>query len=173
MVAARDRAVDRVPRGGTVNPDDKMQHLAGTLERVQWRGTDSFTALCPAHPDRHPSLSVRRGDRGLLVKCWSGCSVAQVVGALNITVRDLFFDQDADPREIAEARRQRAHERHQREQERRRDGRKLDALREADNLIQAADGIDISGWSNVRLDSAINALADAYQLLEWEHVDGY
>ena len=37
---------------------------------------------CPAHDDRSPSLSMRRCDGKLLVRCHAGCSHAQVIAAL-------------------------------------------------------------------------------------------
>ena len=37
------------------------------------RGADGWwTCRCPAHPDRTPSLSLRDGARGPIVKCWAG-----------------------------------------------------------------------------------------------------
>jgi len=38
--------------------------------------------LCPAHADRHPSLSVRVGRSSLLVHCFAGCAVKDVLDAL-------------------------------------------------------------------------------------------
>ncbi len=48
----------------------------------RWHGS-SGTACCPAHQDKHPSLSVRDGDGNtLLTHCFSGCSPAAVWAAL-------------------------------------------------------------------------------------------
>lgn len=38
---------------------------------------------CPAHDDRSPSLSVRAGRTRLLLHCFAGCSVSQVLDALS------------------------------------------------------------------------------------------
>ncbi|MBE5075096.1 toprim domain-containing protein [Erythrobacteraceae bacterium E2-1 Yellow Sea] len=38
----------------------------------QWHGNFAM-CRCPAHTDRLPSLSIRQGDRGLLVHCFAGC----------------------------------------------------------------------------------------------------
>ncbi len=52
---------------------------------------DKYTACCPAHQDRQPSLSVREADDGrLLLKCFTGCTIEAIVGALGLTVTDLF-----------------------------------------------------------------------------------
>jgi putative DNA primase/helicase len=47
----------------------------------RWRGSYG-EARCPAHEDRHPSLSVRDGHRSVLLKCHAGCSGEKIVGAL-------------------------------------------------------------------------------------------
>lgn len=63
--------------------------LAARLERVRYSGP-GFTARCPAHEDRSPSLSVRDGEKGVLVHCHAGCSVEDVCSAINIQPSDLF-----------------------------------------------------------------------------------
>lgn len=35
--------------------------------------------LCPSHADRTPSLSIRQGDRGILVTCHAGCDATDVL----------------------------------------------------------------------------------------------
>src|SRR5262249_21714713 len=43
----------------------------------------SFSALCPAHDDNNPSLSVSLSDAGrLLIKCHAGCLFDQIKEAL-------------------------------------------------------------------------------------------
>ncbi len=49
--------------------------------RGQWHGSYG-TARCPAHNDRHPSLSITERDGKLLVKCFAGCDQAAVWNAL-------------------------------------------------------------------------------------------
>ena len=53
-----------------------------------------WTAPCPAHDDRHPSLSVAEGDAGrVLLKCHAGCRTGDVVAALGLTMADLMPEQ--------------------------------------------------------------------------------
>lgn len=53
----------------------------------------SFTAPCPAHDDHDPSLSISEGDDGrVLLKCFAGCAVGDVVAALDLEMKDLFDD---------------------------------------------------------------------------------
>jgi len=58
-----------------------------------------WSARCPAHEDRNPSLSVSEGDDGAaLLKCHTGCTMAAILAAVGLTVRDLFPDKaDAAP----------------------------------------------------------------------------
>lgn len=48
----------------------------------QWMG-DSGVACCPAHGDKHPSLSISTGRNGqLLLKCHAGCEFSGILAAL-------------------------------------------------------------------------------------------
>jgi putative DNA primase/helicase len=70
--------------------EDPVDTLLARLERVRKQGS-GFTALCPAHSDRNPSLSVIRGDDGrVLVRCHAGCTVEEVTAAVGLELRDLF-----------------------------------------------------------------------------------
>src|SRR5215831_12502604 len=47
------------------------------------RGSSGWTARCPAHDDRNPSLSIREASNGkILVRCHAGCGQAHVINAL-------------------------------------------------------------------------------------------
>ena len=53
---------------------------------------------CPSHDDsdKTPSLHVCPArDGGVLLKCFAGCTAEQVVGALGLTMRDLFAKEQA------------------------------------------------------------------------------
>ncbi len=67
------------------------QRLIGQLDRVRRTGPASWTARCPAHDDNGPSLSVKEADDGrALVHCFAGCTADEVVGALGLTLADLY-----------------------------------------------------------------------------------
>ena len=52
---------------------------------------DRYGACCPCHDDKHGSLSIRAGDDGrVLVHCFAGCAVKDIVAAKGLTMRDLF-----------------------------------------------------------------------------------
>ncbi len=51
----------------------------------------SWKALCPAHDDHEPSLSIREGvDDCVLLKCFAGCKNPDIVAALDLDMSDLF-----------------------------------------------------------------------------------
>ena len=71
--------------------NDPIDAILARLEKVTQKGKDKWSASCPAHDDKNPSLSVGRGNNGcVLLKCWAGCSAADVVDAMGLTMADLF-----------------------------------------------------------------------------------
>ena len=71
------------------------------LDRVEHvrRSGSRWTARCPAHEDRHASLSVGEGNDGrVLIRCHAGCAVDAIVAALGLELRDLFTDTRRTPR---------------------------------------------------------------------------
>lgn len=143
------------------------------LDSVSSRGNGRHTARCPAHADKNPSLSVSEGEKGLLLRCWSGCTVAEICKSLGIEQRDLFFDAlDTDPQRRREAIQQRDRQRQEREQQANQQGALIDAMREADYFVRSRRGLDIRSWRDEKLNDELGALADAYQLLESEDLHG-
>lgn len=143
--------------------------LVGSLESVRARGPNKWSAKCPAHADKSPSLTIAEGDKGLLVKCWAGCSLDEVTRALGLTVSDLFFNAlSADLDERRTAARQRARRKATELAAYEAEGRRMDALREAEHLLQTARGISIAGWSDDQLHAELNRLGTAYALVESE-----
>src|SRR6266496_3856719 len=65
----------------------RLDEFLGRLEGVRGR-----MALCPAHADKNPSLSVHEGDQGILVRCFAGCTIEEICAALNLSVSDLFYN---------------------------------------------------------------------------------
>ena len=93
--------------------------------------------------------------------------------SLGIEQRDLFFDVlDLNPSRRRAAAQKRDRQRLIREQQREQQGTLVDVLREADYFIRSRHGLDISTWTEAKLDDELNALADAYHLLENEDLHG-
>lgn len=59
------------------------------LDKVKRAGS-GWTARCPAHEDRSPSLSISNGDTGgIVLHCHAGCATEDVVAALGLEMKDL------------------------------------------------------------------------------------
>lgn len=147
-----------------------VEDLLPRLEAVR-RSSRGYQARCPAHDDRTPSLSVRDGERGILVKCWAGCELTAITGKLGIEVKDLFYNGLLDPRQRREALQRRAKEQAAQRTADKATGRNTDLLKHAEYLVQSARGMTIDTWTPAQLDKRLNCLADAYAVLEGEHHD--
>lgn len=72
------------------NHVEPLSVLLSRMKGVKQHG-DSFMAVCPAHQDKSPSLSLSRaGDGSALVHCFAGCKTQDVLGAVGLATRDLF-----------------------------------------------------------------------------------
>jgi hypothetical protein len=147
-----------------------IESLLERLDGVR-RSGGGFVAICPAHDDHTPSLNIREGERGLLVKCWAGCTLENICEALGIQTRDLFYDANG-PVDRQVIRRYQVRRQVSRAWQRAW-GRQADALREADAVIRAATDVSIAGWTEDQLNVAMDAVCDARALLEEEQHAGY
>ena len=65
--------------------------LLSMLDKVRKTGPDRYIARCPSHDDKSPSLTIRESDDGkVLVHCFAGCSVHEIVHAVGLELSDLF-----------------------------------------------------------------------------------
>ncbi|MAT68932.1 MAG: hypothetical protein CMJ58_05355 [Planctomycetaceae bacterium] len=72
------------------------------------RSGKSWSARCPAHEDRRPSLTVSEGDDGrALLQCHAGCPAESVCRALGLTLADLMPATKTDARPPANGTRRR------------------------------------------------------------------
>jgi hypothetical protein len=73
------------------------ERLLSRLHGVRTSG-DGWLACCPAHDDRHPSLSIREVDGKLLLYCRSRhCEAEAIMRAVGFRLSDLFAE-DGRPR---------------------------------------------------------------------------
>ena len=71
--------------------------LLSHLDKVRRTGQDRWIACCPAHDDKGPSLAIRETDDGrVLVHCFAGCSVHEVIGAVGLDLSALFPPRESD-----------------------------------------------------------------------------
>ena len=74
-----------------------IENMLARLDKVKETGPGTWLACCPAHDDKHPSLSIRETDDGtILLKCWAGCGANDVVEVLGMTFSDLFPDRNSN-----------------------------------------------------------------------------
>ena len=143
----------------------------GQLESVRPRGTAQWSARCPAHRDRTPSLSIRETGARILLHCFSSCTPEEIVSALGLEMRDLFMDSPISQGQrpaptlqkldlIAVAFRFEL--------------AALDRRLRAERIITAGKALDVSRLNNADLDDALSCAAQAYADMEraelFEHV---
>lgn len=72
-----------------------LQDIRGLLSKPSKSRNGSFTALCPVHDDKKPSLSVSEKNGRILLRCHAGCSFEDICAALGIEAYQLFTDTKA------------------------------------------------------------------------------
>lgn len=83
----------------------KAEALLSRLEKVK-ASQGGWVACCPAHHDKSPSLSVRELDDGrVLVHCFAGCSVEEIVSAVGMDMGALFPDDQPKDHRVKPLRR--------------------------------------------------------------------
>ena len=83
----------RVEQTSPPNRTDPLSRVIARLERVVDRGYSQFFACCPAHDDTNPSLSIKVLDDGrVLIHCFAGCAIDEVLRALQLKRSDLYPD---------------------------------------------------------------------------------
>lgn len=70
-----------------------IDSLLNSLDKIKKTGADRWIARCPAHADKSPSLSIRLIDDRILLHCFSGCGVDEVVNAIGLNLADLMPDR--------------------------------------------------------------------------------
>ena len=68
--------------------------LLSRLDGVKSCGHDKWVALCPAHADKTPSLSIRQlEDSRILINCWSGgCGAIDILNSIDLNFQHLMPD---------------------------------------------------------------------------------
>ncbi len=72
-----------------------LSHLDKVYQLKSKKHAESYTALCPAHADKNPSLCIDLIDDGrILIFCRAGCGAGDVLAAIGLDMADLFPDND-------------------------------------------------------------------------------
>jgi len=128
--------------------------LLSRLDGVRGRN-GSWSAKCPAHEDRSPSLSVKElGDGRILMHCFGGCGTDSVLSALGLAMTDLFpepLSQHLPPR--------------------RGDFTAMDALRalQRESSVIAMAAADLAEGKNVDPERVVAAAGRVSEALEFIH----
>jgi putative DNA primase/helicase len=69
------------------------RELIARLTDARPAGPRRWMARCPAHDDRNRSLSVAAGDDRILLHCFAGCGVEEIVAAAGLAIGDLFAER--------------------------------------------------------------------------------
>src|SRR4051794_1388803 len=69
----------------------KIDTVLKRLDNAKSSGEGQWTARCPAHQDRRSSLAVGIGKDGkVLIHCFSGCELKDILSHLKLKKSDLF-----------------------------------------------------------------------------------
>ena len=59
--------------------------------KVVRRSGDKALCVCPCHADKQASLSIAKGRKGVLVNCFAGCKYTDIIEAVGLNPKDLFY----------------------------------------------------------------------------------
>lgn len=78
-----------------------LESILSRLQKVRKTGANRWSACCPAHEDRSPSLSIMQNETGkVFVHCFAGCDGRAIMGAIGMTLVDLYPDRIHPPKGI-------------------------------------------------------------------------
>lgn len=73
--------------------ESKTERLLNQLDHVKQTGQGKWLACCPAHTDKSPSLAIKEtADGKMLLHCFAGCPVTDIVAAVGLELSDLMPD---------------------------------------------------------------------------------
>ena len=142
-----------------------IDSLLSDLSRARRCGA-GWLACCPAHADRNPSLSIKEGERGILIKCWAGCTFDAVCISLGIRPRDLFFGHPTlSPTRRTAKGRPHSFEFNWREYSNELFYHAEGFFLRGERVLNAARNLDISQWTDEDLTQAMEAVCGAHSSL--------
>jgi len=74
---------------------ENIGELLNRLEKVKRLSNGEYSALCPAHQDKVPSLHIYQNHDKVLIHCKAGCSPENIVAKLGLKMADLFIKEEA------------------------------------------------------------------------------
>lgn len=80
--------------------DNTLGQLRSKLQKFHESG-NGYTACCPAHADKNPSLSITKEPDKILLKCHANCSFDEIVGALGMKSKNFFRPTEGRSKTVA------------------------------------------------------------------------
>lgn len=74
----------------------QLNDILNRLNKVTQRG-EQYTALCPGHDDKNPSLAITVKNKKILVYCQAGCTTEEIISPIGLKVSDLFTESNLSP----------------------------------------------------------------------------
>ena len=75
----------------------KVDLLLSRLEKVKQTGNGIWSASCPAHQDKSPSLRItEKPDGRILIHCFAECAPLDILMAVGLEFSDLFPERLVD-----------------------------------------------------------------------------
>tara|TARA_R110000868_G_scaffold411073_1_gene701704 strand:+ start:293 stop:700 length:408 start_codon:yes stop_codon:yes gene_type:complete len=69
----------------------KADEFVSRLKKVRRTSDQSWTACCPAHEDKSPSMAVREMPDGrILIHCFAECAIENILAAVGMTFKDIM-----------------------------------------------------------------------------------
>lgn len=69
-----------------------IQEVLRCFDGVKQQNGNQWMARCPCHDDRKQSLSIGRGEKGVVLKCQAGCDTHDILDRIGLKPRDLFYE---------------------------------------------------------------------------------
>jgi len=74
----------------------QLTDILARLKSVKKNGA-GYQAVCPAHDDNKPSLTVSEKDGKILLHCHAGCTTEKILSAVGLEMKDLFTQERPAP----------------------------------------------------------------------------
>lgn len=69
-----------------------LNDFLALLKGVKLVRDSQHLALCAGHRDTKPSLSIKEADGKILVQCFAGCQLRDILKPLGLEPKDLFLN---------------------------------------------------------------------------------
>lgn len=77
-----------------------LQDVLRYFDGVKRCSDGQYMARCPCHDDRKQSLSIGRGQKGVVLKCQAGCDTHDILRHVGLTPRELFYEDRQPQRRL-------------------------------------------------------------------------